>query len=185
MNTNELIQKAAAGSEAALLELRQSFLPLLKKAAGQPHLKSLAADALEEAELSFLLAVKSYDSGLGIPFPGYAKAMVYGSLRTLFKQERRRWQREVYPTDPGEGQSFWDQLPDGRPGLDARLENADLRQALERLSPRQRQLLQLLYGQDCTQKKAAARLGITQQAAAALKNRSLRVLRQQLTADDL
>ena len=183
MDTNELLSLAAAGHEAAILELRQQFLPLLYKAANQPHLRPIYAEALSEAEISFLLAIRSYNPDRGIPFPGYAKAMVYGSLRTLFKQERRRWQRELYPAAPADGLSFWDTLPAPQNAMQEYIDSADLLQALSALPRRQRQLLSLLYGQDCTQKAAAAKLGITQQAAAALKARSLRTLRRNLQAN--
>ena len=184
MNTMEQIQQAAAGNTEAMLSLRNDFLPLLHKAASQPHLRAMGADALAEAELSFLLAVKSYDPARKIPFPGYAKSMVYNSLRTLFKQERRRWQREIYPSEPVDGLGFWEQLPDGQPTPDQQLDTAELHQLLSRLSLRQQQLLWLLYGEDYTQKAAAKRLGITQQAAAALKKRSLITLRKSLHQQD-
>ena len=123
MDTNELLSLAAAGHEAAILELRQQFLPLLYKAANQPHLRPIYAEALSEAEISFLLAIRSYNPDRGIPFPGYAKAMVYGSLRTLFKQERRRWQRELYPAAPADGLSFWDTLPEPQNAMQEYIDN--------------------------------------------------------------
>ena len=53
--------------------------------------------------------------------------------------------------------------------------------ALLALPERQQELIRLLYVKELTQKAAAAELGITQQAAAAMKARAIKKLKEVLT----
>jgi len=182
MITDPRIEAAAQGNAAAMNSLFASYEGLLQKAARQRHLLPVQEDALAEARLSFLAAVHSYDAARGVPFAGYVKAKVYGDLRTFFKRSRRQWQREVFPTASGDtdGVSFWDTLaaPSPSASLDDIYAVAD---AILSLPDRQQQLLHLLYEKEYTQKAAAAELGITQQAAAAMKNRAIKKLKELLT----
>ena len=181
MTTDPRIEAAAKGDAAAMNSLFISYEGLMQKAARQRHLLPVQEDALAEARLSFLTAVRSYDASLGVPFAGYAKAKLYGDLRTFFKRSRRQWQREVFPAAAGdaEGVSFWDTLAAPAPAasLDDIYAVAD---AILQLPDRQQQLLHLLYEKEYTQKAAAAELGITQQAAAAMKNRAIKKLKDLL-----
>ena len=70
---------------------------LLRAAAGQLHLRTIREDALAEGYVSFVGAVQAYDAGTGVPFAAFAKARVYGDLRTLFRRQRRLWERETLP----------------------------------------------------------------------------------------
>jgi len=115
----------------------------------------------------------------GVPFPGFAKAKVYGDLRTLFKKSRRLWQREIFPTETEDGENPLDAEPDPRDEA-ARIESDDaFRAMLAPLGEKPRRLLALLYQEGLTQKEAAARLGMSQQAAAVIKGRALKTLRKQ------
>src|SRR5574344_58652 len=183
MTIDPRITAAAQGNEAAMNSLFASYEGLMQKAARQSHLAPIAEDALAEARLSFLEAVKSYDAALGVPFAGYAKAKVYGDLRTLFKQSRRQWQREVLPDGSADddGAGFWDSLADPNDAV-ASLDDVDaVAAALLALPERQQELIRLLYVRELTQKAAAAELGITQQAAAAMKARAIKKLKEVLT----
>lgn len=177
-----LVENAAAGNEAAMEELFARFEGMLMKAAHQRHLLRVAEDALAEAQMSFLQAVKGYDAARGIPFEGWAKAKVYGDLRSFFRRERLHWQREVMPEAPAgsEEESFWDRLQ--APAQDECLFAVRelLRQAMTILSEQQRKLLELIFFEDKSQKEAAAVLGMTQQSAAVLKKRALSRLRQRI-----
>ena len=175
MTDQKKIIAAAQGDSQAMLQLFTQYQGLLQKAAHQPHLRTIAEDALSQARLSFYKAILTYDESRQIPFAGYAKAMVYGDLRTLFKHERRYWQRELLPTDTGD-ESTAAESADPRDPTEAFLTTSTLTTAISQLPQRQQQLLCLLYQEDKTQKEAAAWLGITQQAAAALKVRALKRL---------
>lgn len=98
------IAAAKSGDKEAMTHLLLQYEGLCRKAAGQAHLAPLGEDALAAARESFLRAVRLYDPTRGVPFPGYAKATVYGDLRTLFKKARRQWQREVLPAGTEDGE---------------------------------------------------------------------------------
>ena len=180
-----LVKNAAAGDEAAMEELLARFEGMMKKAAHQRHLLAVAEDAFAEAQLSFLQAVRGYDAARGIPFEGWAKAKVYGDLRSFFRRERLHWQREVVPEGAAGADelSFWDKL--AAPERDDCLfaVRGLLEQAMCILSVKQRRLLELIFFEDKSQKEAAGILGMTQQSAAVLKGRALNRLRQRLYSE--
>ena len=164
------IQSAKRGNKDAMESLALQYEGLCRKAAGQSHLAPLGEDALSAARESFLHAVREFDASRGVPFPGFAKAKVYGDLRTLFKKSRRQWQREVLPESAEEG-SVFDAVPDERDGMKSFEADAPL-------SEKPRRLLTMLYASGLTQKEAAAKLGMSQQAAAVMKARALKALRK-------
>lgn len=175
------IEAAKRGDKDAMTALAVQYEGLCRKAAGQSHLAPLGEDALSAARESFLRAVREYDAARGVPFPGFAKAKVYGDLRTLFKKSRRQWQREVLPEGAEEG-SVFEAVPDERDEV-KNLEAEDaFRNMIAPLPEKPRRLLTLLYAKGLTQKEAAAKLGVSQQAAAVMKARALKTLRKKLGA---
>ena len=175
------IEAAKRGDKDAMTALAVQYEGLCRKAAGQSHLAPLGEDALSAARESFLRAVREYDAARGVPFPGFAKAKVYGDLRTLFKKSRRQWQREVLPEGAEEG-SVFEAVPDERDEV-KNLEAEDaFRNMIAPLPEKPRRLLTLLYAKGLTQKEAAAKLGVSQQAAAVMKARALKALRKNLGA---
>ena len=172
-----LVEEAKAGKDAAMVELFTRFEGMLRHAAYQRHLRVVAEDAYAEAQVSFLRAVRMYDGARGVPFEGWAKAKVYGDLRSFFRRERLHWQREVMPEDSGDGASFWDALADAQEMDGLVVVRELLRQGMQRLSDKERELLELIFVADCTQKEAAKLLGMSQQAAAVVKGRGVRKLR--------
>lgn len=182
----QLRHQAHAGSQAAYTCLTEMFAPLLEKAAHQPHLAASLSDARGEALLAFCEAVHDYREESGVPFAGYAKAKVYGRLRTFFKQERRHWQREIMPEGKttASGLPFWESLADQRPNAEAKCcQGAAFSQYLHCLSQKQQQLIFLICVLGLTQKEAADRLGISPQSVAATKKRALDTLRSFIHQD--
>lgn len=174
------LHAAKAGDEAAFARLLSDYGGLLAKAAHQRHLAPIADEAEALALASFWEALRSYDEARGVPFPGWAKAKVYGDLRTLFKQSRRRWNREVLALerDSEEEGDHLERFGGPDPALAAVEEDDAFAHRLSALSPRPRQLLFLLYREDLTESEAARRLNISQQAVSAMKRRALHKLRQ-------
>ena len=174
------LSAAKKGDEAAFVRLLEDYGGLIKKASHQRHLAPIAEEAEAAARVSFWAAMRSYDEGRGVPFPGWAKAKVYGDLRTLFKQAQRRWRREVLSMD-GSDEGEEDRL-DRRGALDPALsaieESDAFADRLRTLPPRQRVLLSLLYDEGLTEIESARRLSISQQAVSAMKRRALHRLSQ-------
>ena len=178
MTTELFLDAARRGDKNAAAALLARYEGLCRKAAGQAHLAPLGEDALSAARESFLCAVRDYDPARGVPFPGFAKAKVYGDLRTLFKKARRQWQREIFPAETETGENPFAALPDPRDDT-VRVEADDaFRAMLAPLGEKPRRLLTMLYADGLTQKEAAARLGMSQQTAAVVKGRALKRLRE-------
>ena len=170
----ELARLAQKGDRQAAAELLRRYEPLVARAARQSHLAPVADDAAGEARLALYEAVLSYAPGTGVPFAGYAKAMVYGRLRSFFKKQRRNWQREVMPAAPDEdGADFWDTLADPHDSTEELLRRESVRAALMALPPRQAEIIRALFFAGKTQGETAAALGITQQAVAKAKLKAL------------
>ena len=179
MITNDeqvLLTKAKKGDSESLAGLCRQYEPLMQKASQQSHLRPIGEDALSEARIAFIEAVYSYDAAKKVPFAGYAKAMVFGKMRTIFKQARRQWQREIYPAavcdDEGNEVDFWDTVADEHDDYEAVLTSEMLAAYMKKLTPRQRDVLHLLYIEGLTQKEVANKLGISQQAVAKIKKKA-------------
>ena len=164
-----------------MTQLYLGYEGLITKAAHQTHLRSIKEEALCTAQESFLNAVLSFDTSCGVPFQAYACAKIYGDLRTLFKQCQRQWNREMHPFSSREKESFWDSIEDTSETPQTQTEKTALLQAIKTLPPKQQTLLELLYFKHRTQKTAAALMGISQQAAAAMKKRAIASLREKLS----
>lgn len=178
MTQEELqIESAKKGDKNAMTALAAQYEGLCRKAAGQSHLAPLGEDALSAARESFLYAVREFDAARGVPFPGFAKAKVYGDLRTLFRKSRRQWQREVLPECAEKG-SVFEAVPDTRDAVRIFEANDAFRDMIAPLPEKPKRLLTLLYAKGLTQKEAAAKLGVSQQAAAVMKARALKTLRK-------
>lgn len=181
MNIETLVKQAQNGSTAAVEQVFETFTGLRKKAAGQPHIRCIYEDALAEANLSFLEAIRQYDADSGVPFAGYAKAKVYGDLRTLFKQERRNWQRETSANAAvNDEQEVIDTIAAPQCFEDHTVGSLGLRDALAKLSAKQRDVVVCTFLQDQTQTQAADQLHASQQAIAARQKRALQILREEL-----
>ena len=180
MKTEILVQKAQTGDQPAVLNLLNQFQPLIHKAAWQTHLSSIREDALSQAYISFLEAVKNYNFSRSIPFAGYAKAKIYGDIRTLFKQNRRNWQREVSTEYETAGQSILDQLVSPLVNINNSIDKIDLQALLTQLPLKQKQVLWQTIIHDKTQKETALLLHLSQQSIASLQKKALSTLRKQL-----
>ena len=182
MKTEDLVQKAQTGDPQAILNLVDQFQPLLHKAARQAHLASIHEDALSQAYISFLEAVKNYNLSRNIPFAGYAKAKIYGDIRTFFKQNRRNWQREVSTEYETAGQPILDQLFAPTADIDNSIDKIYVQTLLTQLPQKQKQVLYQTIIHDKTQKETALLLHLSQQSIAALQKKALNTLRKQFSS---
>lgn len=180
INEQDLLLQAQKGDQTAATALIERYIPLISKAAHQTHLLPIADEAMAEGQLELLLAIRRYDMTSGIPFAGYAKAMVYGRMWTLFKQSRRHWEHEVLTgntENDGEGGDFWNTVADGHDDMGSFVDHKFLVTALKELPTRQREVIYYLYYEGLTQQETAARLQISQQAVAKLKSKALKAMR--------
>ncbi|WP_432718306.1 sigma-70 family RNA polymerase sigma factor [Pectinatus frisingensis] len=165
--------------EKNLESLLKNYQGLLRKAAGQNHLRSFYEEAYAQAVLSFCEAVRQFDASRSIPFAGYVKAKIYGDLYTLFKKQRRSWQREL-PLEQADNNSS--SLINLQLNFEDRIIDKNiLAIALKQLSTRQRQIIDYTLLQGFTQTETAGFLQISQQAVAAGQKQALALLKKTLT----
>ena len=162
-------------------KLFHDYQGLLCKAARQHHLQSIYEEAYAHAVLSFYEAVQNYDTSLHVPFAGYAKAKVYGDLRTLFKKYRRNWQREISADNDDNLKNQLLTIADKSIFEDNIVSKLSLQNAVNQLPPRQQKIIKYTIIDGCTQAQTAKILGISQQAVAANKKQALNYLKQLLS----
>ena len=187
MDLLELVQQSQGGDEESFTEICRRFGGLVKKHAFQPHLRPVADEAQCQGWLAVAEAVKSYDSGSGVPVAGYIESKVRFALWNLFKRERRRWQTELaleqgHDDDDEQGGLLAVIVADD--DVAAMAERTELARELHAaiLSLPERQRLAIVYTvlDDVALKEAACRLGVSLQAVHSLRERGLKNLRKTL-----
>ncbi len=181
---NRLLRAARQGDSRAMMRLLEQYEPLLLRAAHQPHLLSLADEALAQGYVSFVGAVKQYAEDRQVPFAAGADEKVRGDIHTLFRRTCRSWQREKQLAPAPEGEETQGVAEAGVPDFSERLaDRAELIWAMQHLTGREREVLQMVCLEDRTQREAALRLGVSQQAVAKARKRALEKLRRILSAE--
>lgn len=177
---SELLQKAKAGDKEAMAELLLRYEPLIKKASRQKHLREIEDEAVSEAYLSFVTAVRKFDEAQGVPFAAFIKAMVTGSIYTFFKKHCRNGERERQVEGEAGELSFWDAISDERDEYSEFIESEAMKKALTVLDESEREVIESLYFKCRTQKETATLLGVTQQAVAKRKTKAFLKLKNYL-----
>ncbi len=169
---NDLIRRAARGERAAMARICDLYLPLMLRAAHQPHLATIREDAESEAMMSLVEAVHQYDPTLGVPFAAYAKRKVFGDIRTFFRRERAKWQAEFVPSEGAEGESLWETLPDAGREMELMELKDAVDRALAELPQREREVLECILSGSMTQTELAKRCGVSFQTISKWKQKA-------------
>lgn len=173
----ELLKRAAKGDKEAGERIRLQYWPLVLRAAHQPHLATLREEAESVAALSLVEAMNFYDPEAGVPFAAYAKNKIFGDVRTYFRRESAKWNREIVPFETDEGDSFWAQFPDSDDGIKALELESVMDDALSRLTPLERELVEecLIYGRK-TQTELAIRDKVSFQSITRRRKKAIKKL---------
>ncbi len=164
-----LLRRAQQRDPAAWAELFDQFYPrvyafILTRVRDHMLAEDLAADVFVNA----LRAIASYeDRGLGL-------------ISWLFRIAQNRiidHLRRSVPRTPNHLDDFSEQLADPQ-ASPIRSENLDLRTALERLSPDQRQVIHLRFVEDMTSAQVAHVIGKSEGAVKIIQHRALKSLKQ-------
>ncbi|SFT86361.1 RNA polymerase sigma factor, sigma-70 family [Selenomonas sp. GACV-9] len=182
-----LIARAAAHDDAATSQLYTFYQGLLHKEA---HQRYLAAAGLQDetegiAALAFIEAIHSYDAARGVHFAAFLQRRVKDALYMAFCRLRRYLARTSHPDqDRTADGDFWDLLIS--PARDARDPAATcpqrllLRQAIQRLTAKEKQLLGLIYLYELPQKTIAAQLHVSHQYISKTRKHLLSKMRQSI-----
>lgn len=189
MQTDEihfLVRRAQADDKAAENKLFEMFRPLIRKAARQVHLAPVREDAEQEAALAFLWAAANFDESRGVPFACFAKAIVFGRVRTFFVRERRKWRREILPFDredeDGESENYFESVADERDEI-SEFEDVDsFRASLAALPDREQKILSYYYMKGFSLHAIGEKLGMKANHVSVVKARAMKKLRRELGA---
>lgn len=105
-----LVKRGYDGDKDAAEELCTRYGPLIRKASRR-YSFSMRRDLEQEGWIALLKAMQSYNPELGVPFAGYAKAVVYGDVRSAARRDTRQSDRVIHP-------GAWSD-DDGGDGLDS------------------------------------------------------------------
>lgn len=146
-------------------------------------------DLISIGTIGLIKAVDTFDPLRTSKFSSYASRCIENELRMELRRTRREGTQISLqePLEGSDGQlTLADTLPDPTV-MEDRCENrADavhLRKLVEKLPPRERELLTMRYGlqgqKPCTQQEVAQRLGISRSYVSRIEKRALEVLSQQ------
>jgi RNA polymerase sigma-70 factor (ECF subfamily) len=173
-----LMQQAQAGDSVAYASLLQLVTVRVRQMIGarrrglsQEHVEDLAQDVL----LSLHAARATYDPAR--PFGPWLSAIVRYRLADAARRYARQAAHEVAVADPAVtfGERSANSVADDAPG-DVTL----LAEAIQTLSPGQRQAIELLKLQDMSLKEASAATGLSQGALKLATHRAMTALRRAL-----
>lgn len=93
----KLLLAAKAGDSSAATALLSQYEPLAKSAAGQASYSENYDELLGDALFALYGAIMAYDEVKGVPFAAWARAKVYGDLRTIANRINREMKRREEP----------------------------------------------------------------------------------------
>lgn len=138
-------------------------------------------DWLQEGRVVILQAIEEFDENLGVPFPGYVKKQVF----YYYVNERKKKEELLVldqPLNDG-GFSLIDNLKE-EGGLEGdflwKEEKKLLYGSLEKLSPKQKEIIDEYYFKGITLKALARRKGLSYQSLIKLKARALKRLQKEI-----
>ena len=186
------------GDHAARDELFERFAPLARSLARRyGHTSEPYDDLCQVAHLGLVKAIDGYDPDRGFAFAAYAVPTILGELRRHFRssswtahvpraaQERALGSVSLDAPRAGEAGDDEGSYVDAIGSEDERYElvelGADVVAALQRLEPRQREILGLRFFAEMTQTQIAERIGVSQMQVSRLLAKCVSEL-QQLTA---
>lgn len=183
-----LALKAQQGDASAAALLESCFRPLMLSAADFGKTENYSfEDSLQDARLAFLEGIQAYDSTAGAGFAAFIKLYVYQKGQNRRRKCLRRLARDVSAdvrAGDGDGETLISLLED--PGADIESgyiqkdERRRLAAALRELTPEEQALLEAVYGQNQTIRKAAKSLGVGYSTLQYRHSRILKKLRRQL-----
>ena len=184
-----LVVKAQQGDKMALETLCRQFSGLIKKSAWKQHVRTIHEDALAVAYISFIEAVKTYRQGSKVPFAGYAKSKVNFAIWNLFKQERKKWQKEVQMESECEDAIIQSSQFISKANIEQEVETMmllkDVIRVIEKLPIKQQQVIYYTAFCEKSLTQTARYLQVTPQAVYGLKNRAIKFIKKYKDLDRL
>ena len=142
-------------------------------------------DLMQEGNLVVLESIKDFDESRGVYFLGYVKTTLRYTYLNKHK-EKHHLSLNVAVGDDGENELMDLLESDERSILDILIDSEErcgLRDALEKLTDRQREVIIAYYIEGLSINDIAKRLGITYRTIVNTKTRALEILRESMKED--
>lgn len=177
---NKLVEEARKGSKEAMEEIINKLQPLIISSIRRYYNNVKEFEELiQEGNLMILESLKDYDFDKGVHFLGYIKS----NLKYLYlnKHKRKIHLSLNEPLGDGELEMIDFLVSDAQPVLDILLEdeiNLRLKEALEKLTERQREIIILYYVKNMSMDDIGNKLGISYRTVVNIKTKALENLRK-------
>lgn len=177
---NKLVEEARKGSKEAMEEIINKLQPLIISSIRRYYNNVKEFEELiQEGNLMILESLKDYDFDKGVHFLGYIKS----NLKYLYlnKHKRKIHLSLNEPLGDGELEMIDFLVSDAQPVLDILLEdeiNLKLKEALEKLTERQREIIILYYVKNMSMDDIGNKLGISYRTVVNIKTKALENLRK-------
>jgi RNA polymerase sigma factor (sigma-70 family) len=173
---NELIALAQQGNTAACEKLLAAYAGLLKnmrhRYAHTPTGKILSDDMQGILHLAFIEAIHAFEPARGINFAAFLQSRLHSAIYKAFKNACSYGSHTAHPTSPDDtdSMSYFDTQESQQPSPERQLlAQEKLQGILSGLNTAEKELLQLIYVRELSQKAAARLLNITPQAVSKRK----------------
>jgi RNA polymerase sigma-70 factor (ECF subfamily) len=151
--STDLARRFAAGDERALGDAFDEYAgPMLAVATSLLADRRLAEEAVQQAFVQAWRAAASYDPDR--PLGPWLRAIVRRTAVDAWRRERRHEARALDEVAPGDLPSI------APPAIEDASDAWDIRRALDRLPPAEREVVRLAHLEQLTQPEIAARMGI-------------------------
>lgn len=174
-----LVEKAKMGDKQAMEQLIKNMEPLIYSAICRYGRGEDREDLYQEACLLLIQSVYSYDSNRGVPFLIYIKSRIYYGI---FNQTRNKTPHISIdePLEEGRTETLGDILEDAQARVEEKIvqieEKRRLMEALNCLSQKQRQVIELHYFSGMKLKDVSKKRGVHYKGILRLKERALKTL---------
>lgn len=178
----ELVRQAKSGDKAAKEEIIKRLQPLLVSSIKRYYFnKNELEDLMQEGNLKILEAINSYDQERGVYFLGYIKTQL--KYMYLDKHKQRRHTSLNEKAGNGKDEIVDLLIDEDQAALDAMVSEeaiGEMRQALKKLTKRQREISILFYIEKLSMADIADKLGVSYRTVVNTKKTALDKLRQEM-----
>jgi len=175
----QLVEEAKKGDKEAMIQIIENIKPLIYSAIGKYGRGYDREDLYQEACLILVESVCSFDPGRGVPFLSYIKSRIYYGIFNKTRNKAYHLSIDV-PLNEGGDETLGDILEDPHARFEeeifAREDKERLIAALNRLSPKQRQVIELYYFSGMKLREIAKMRNVHYKGVLRLKERALKNL---------
>lgn len=178
----ELVKLSKKGSKSSKEELIHRLKPLVLSSIKKYYYGSMSfEDLVQEGRTKILAEIIRFDEEKGVPFLGYIKI----HMRYLYMElSKRREEALTLNTIIENGTELID-LQSSGVDIEEDIINSEtssqLREALKKLTERQKLVLDLIYIQGMSMKEVSQKLNLHYQTVIGIRDRGLKRLREELT----